>query len=923
MKEQLLTVKLYTPPLRPDLVPRPRLLQKLDVGLQQGRQLSLISAPAGYGKTTLVLEWLAALEQPHGWLSLDRGDNHPAVFLSYLVAALQQLDSAIGPQLAELDSPGSDGGAWLQRQLVPLINQLAAVNAPFVLVLDDYHLINELAIHEALTFLLEHQPPQMHLVITTRQDPLLPLSRLRSRSRLTEVRLSDLRFTSQEGATFLNETMALGLSAEELAALEARTEGWIAGLQLAALSLSRPEAGEATQAGGFTLATLGDDRHVVDYLMDEVLSRQPAHLQSFLLQTSILDRLCAPLCDALLGTEADPAQKNRLSAEPLSPSQIILEELEQKNVFIIPLDGRRTWYRYHHLFGNILQNRLQSADPALILQLHQRASSWFEQAGFTTDAVDQALLAEDVERALRLIERAAAGNIWASGNLPTLLNWSKRLPEAALLARPGLCLYYARGLFFSGQVETAERYLDTAERMLREREAADGGQPAGELWGVTFTNKATFAAMRNEHGSALRLAELARPYLRADDYSTHARIAHAVGLAHYFRGEVRRSIAAFGEGIPLAEKAGNQILRLDLVACLAQAHLLAGDLGEAEQVCLHGLAPGAASQPPAIGAVYLALAEIHYEQNRIQEAQAAVERSIAQGRKANWLHVLWQAHTLQARIRQATGDERGSQEAFWEAEAVAERYPLTHVRRMVAACRAGLALSRGYSVQAEAWAGGLQPADGESPDIICERERLLQARILLASGDNAATLTVLECLLPAAEAAGRQRVAVEALLLRGLALQVMGKGQAATFSIQRAVEQAAPAGLKQPFLQWQGLAGRPAEMAGLLAGVQRQGGAPDGMRFAQELLAALQEEGAPLPPALPELPELVEPLSKRELEVLALIAEGLSNPEVAERLYLSPNTVRVHTSNIYAKLGVHGRMAAVSKAQALRLLPLP
>ena len=428
------------------------------------------------GKTTLVLEWLAARERVHCWLSLDRGDNHPVLFLAYLIAALQQVDATIGQeQLAGLHISGgaSPDGLWLQQQLIPLINQVATVERPFSLVLDDYHVINELAIHEALTFLLEHQPPQMHLVITTRQDPLLPLSRLRSRGRLTEVRLSDLRFTSQEGAAFLNETMALGLSPDELATLEARTEGWIAGLQLAALSLVLPQPGADNPSRKLDLAaSFGDDRHVVDYLMDEVLSRQPAHLQKFLLQTSILQRLCAPLCDALVALEDSRAGGDLLATGGTSPSQRILEELERRNVFIISLDNQRHWYRYHHLFGSILQNRLQSADPHMVVGLHRRASEWFEQEGLMTEAVDHALLAEELERALSLIERSARTNIWASGDLPTLLNWSKRLPEAALLARPGLCLYYARGLFFTGHVEAAERYLDAAVRALQAREAS-------------------------------------------------------------------------------------------------------------------------------------------------------------------------------------------------------------------------------------------------------------------------------------------------------------------------------------------------------------------------------------------------------------------------------------------------------------------
>lgn len=924
MKDQLLTIKLYTPPLRTGIVRRPRLLQKLDAGLQQGSQLSLISAPAGYGKTTLVLEWLAAQERDHSWLSLDRGDNHPALFLAYLIAALQQVDATIGQeQLAGLHISGgaSPDGVWLQHQLIPLINQLSTVQKPFVLVLDDYHVIHELAIHEALTFLLEHQPPQMHLVITTRQDPLLPLSRLRSRGRLTEIRLSDLRFTSQEGAAFLNETMALALSPDELAALEARTEGWIAGLQLAALSLAQPQAGADSSSRTFDLAaSFDDDRHVVDYLMDEVLSRQPAQLQKFLLQTSILQRLCAPLCDALVDPEDGGAGDDPLATRGASPSQRVLEELERRNVFIISLDNQRHWYRYHHLFGSILQNRLQSSDPRMVAGLHRRASEWFEQQGLMTEAVDHALLAEELAYALSLIERSARTNIWASGDLPTLLNWSKRLPEAALLARPGLCLYYARGLFFTGQVDTAERYLDAAVRALQAREAsgAQGGsdQPLEELWGIAYTNQATFAAMRGEAEDALQIAGRAQPLLAADDDSTHARLAHAVGMAYYHQGQPAAAAQRFDEGILLAEKAANQILRLDLIACLALARLMAGQLGAAERLCCAALA-GNASRPPAACAVYLAMAEAYYEQYRLQEAQQAVEKSIALARKASWLHVLSPAYALQACIRRAAGDHDGALEALREAEQVAGGYRLPHVQRLVDACRAAL-----FPVEEAARRAAPAGEKLETPAIVAEREGLAWARAHLASGAASESLALLDDLLSAAEAAGRGRAAVEALVLRGLALQASGDAEGAAACVRRAVTAAAPEEFARPFLAWYGLPGAPAELAALLRQVAREGLEATERRFVYHLLAALGATAEEPPDReYPEAADLVEPLSERELEVLALIAEGLSNPEVAERLYLSPNTVRVHTSNIYAKLGVHGRVAAVTRARSLHILP--
>lgn len=555
----------------------------------------------------------------------------------------------------------------------------------------------------------------------------------------------------------------------------------------------------------------------------------------------------------------------------------------------------------------------------MVAGLHRRASAWFEQQGLMTEAVDHALLAEEFERALSLIERSARTNIWASGDLPTLLNWSKRLPEAALLARPGLCLYYARGLFFTGQVDAAERYLDAAVRALQAREAsgAHGGSdlPLEELWGIAYTNQATFAAMRGEAEAALQIAGRAQPLLAADDDSTRARLAHAVGMAYYEQGQPVAAAERFDEGILLAEKAANQILRLDLIACLALARLMAGQLGAAERLCCAALARNA-SRPPAECAVYLAMAEIYYEQYRLQEAQQAVEKSIALAREASWLHVLSPAYALQACIRRAAGDHDGALEALREAEQVAVGYRLLLVQRLVDACRA--ALFPADEAAKRAAPAGEAP---ETPAIVAEREHLAWARVLLANGASDASLPLLEGLLSAAEAAGRGRAAVEALLLWGLALQASGDAEGAVACVRRAVTAAAPEEFARPFLAWYGLPGASTELATLLRQVAREGLEATERRFVYHLLVALGATAeAPPEREHPEAADLVEPLSERELEVLALIAEGLSNPEVAERLYLSPNTVRVHTSNIYAKLGVHGRVAAVTRARSLHIL---
>jgi LuxR family transcriptional regulator, maltose regulon positive regulatory protein len=584
MADELLTIKLFAPPLRPRLVNRPHLVEKLNAGLQNGSRLTLISAPAGYGKTTLVLEWLKIVDRPYSWLSLDRGDDQPTQFLAYLMAALQQINPRFTIS-TDAPSASSNPADWLQSHLIKLSNRIANTAEAFILVLDDYHIISDLAIHQALGFFLEHSPAQMHVIITTRQDPMLPLARLRSRGQLTEIRLGELRFSPEEAAEFLNGTMGLGLVPDQISALETRTEGWIAGLQLAALSLSedRSRSSSSTEADRravFIHAFAGDDRHVMDYLIDEVLSRQPEHLQKFLLQTSLLKRLCGSLCDAVIGREEIYQGSPGSSPDSFGSSQQILEYLESTNLFIIPLDNRRQWYRYHHLFADLLSSRLQNSNPNRVIELHNRASQWYEQAGMLSEAIEHALLTRNFDRALHLIEHAARTSIWASGDLPMLLNWSKKLPEAVLLTRPHLCLYYARALFFIGQVEAAEGYIRGVEADLQSRGITETSNQ--EIWGLLLTNRATFESMSGHAQAALDLAQRALAIVPQEDIFSRARIAHALGTVYYHQGEVAQAERQFTQAIQFADQAANRNLGLDCYSCLALAQILGGKLSQAE-----------------------------------------------------------------------------------------------------------------------------------------------------------------------------------------------------------------------------------------------------------------------------------------------------------------------------------------------------
>ena len=502
MPAPILATKLYVPPLRPEIVPRPRLIERLNEGLSSDRKLTLISAPAGFGKTTLVSEWIADSGRPTAWLSLDEGDNDPACFLTYLVAALQTIAANIGAGvLAVLQSPQP---LSTESILTTLLNEITAIPDNFILVLDDYHVIDAKPVDQALTFLLEHLPPQMHLVIATREDPPLPLARLRARGQLTELRAADLRFTPAEAADFLNQVMGLNLAVEDIAALEARTEGWIAGLQLAAISMQGHQ-----DAASFIKSFTGSHHFVLDYLVEEVLQRQSESIQTFLLRTSILDRLCGPLCDAVLGS-------------PSASGQETLEYLERANLFIVPLDNERRWYRYHHLFAELLRQRLhQSAssgnEEGGVAEFHIRASQWYEDHGLEIEAFQHAAAANDIERAERIIEGKGIP-LHFRGAVAAILDWLASLPKTVLDARPSLCVRYATLSLVAGQTTGVEEKLQAAEAALAA--ALQGAEPDNktrDLIGQIAAARATLALTRYQPEAMITQARRALEYLPPDN----------------------------------------------------------------------------------------------------------------------------------------------------------------------------------------------------------------------------------------------------------------------------------------------------------------------------------------------------------------------------------------------------------------------
>jgi LuxR family transcriptional regulator, maltose regulon positive regulatory protein len=894
-----LSTKLYPPPLRPGLIRRAALLARLDQGLALGRVLTLVSAPAGYGKTMLVRAWLEGLTWPYTWLALDRSDNFPAQFLAYLVAALQRVNGRIGVQL----KPAEAGAEDLTSAFETLINDINAFGHPFVLVLDDYQAITDIVIQAGLAFLLDHLPGNLHLVLITRQDPLLRLSKYRSRGQMTELRLSDLRFTQAEVAAYLNEVMGLGLDAEQVASLAARTEGWAAGLQLAGVSLLERPAGDGSgderSRAGFIQNFTGDDRYVMDYLMDEVLSLESETAQRFLLYTSVLKQMCAPLCDALLAEHAEPGD-----------SQAQLERLERSNQFIIPLDHHRQWYRYHHLFGDLLHSRLQSSQPELLPELHRRASGWYESAGFIAEAIDHALLSEDFGRAVKLIEGAAPTTIWSSGDLPALLRWSIRLPEDALSTRPRLALYYARALFFSGQIETAAGYLESVRHTLLGPIHEESAQ--GDLLGVLHTNQATFAAMRGEVRQAIAYASQAAEWVSDDDLSGLGRIGHALGTAHHLSGQYRAAQEILADALHQAELAANRNLGLDLAGCLALAMIERGRLAAAQAVCTQALDAfeEAEAAPPAC-AVYLAQARLAFEQGNLELAQTRSQVAGDLALKAGWTHVLWRVHALQAQLMAARGDAAGVEQTLWRLDQLLLQYSIPWIERLAGAYRARLALRLGDQAVAGAWSEDYENED--AGEVLPVFEELTLAEVYLTQGRPQAALHILDLLDPALQTGDGTLAQVELGILRARALWRLERPQEARDALSQAALKASPDSLVRSFLDhkdelrivvesWLARA-RPPFLAQLLES------APDALASGQ----------APAPVVTPVV--LVEPLSARELEVLSLIAEGMTNPEIAARLYLSVNTLRAHTTHIYQKLDVHNRVQAVSRARQLGLLP--
>jgi LuxR family maltose regulon positive regulatory protein len=911
---EILATKLHVPRIRPNRVERPRLTTRLDLAL--GCPLLLVSAPAGFGKTTLLADWLTQSRHPVAWLSLEPGDDDATRFLRYVVAAVQ----TVSPEVGQVARVILDSGRPLApvSLLTGLTNDLARLPAETFLILDDYHVVQSGAIHELVGFLLDHLPSSMHLGIVTREDPPLPLARLRARGQLVEVRGHDLRFTLEEAATFLTDVMGLSLSPADVAILEARTEGWIAGLHLAALSLR-----ERDDPSAFVGAFGGSHRFILDYLVDEVLRRESEEVHRFLLRTSVLDRLCAPLCDAIIDdppTRGDAAPTKVASTG--SSSQAMLERLERANLFLIPLDAERRWYRYHHLFADLLRARLRQDQPDLVPELHRQASAWFERQDLVSEAVDHALAAPDLDRAAQLIGDHALA-IALRGDLATVSKWFDPLPPDLRQRFPRLFLVPVWIHASREEFHAVAPWLQEAEAALGPREDPEAAVIRDEIQAMRAITWCTMGDARGPELAHRVLADL------PETMPLRGVVRIAMGVAHLWNGDAR----AVGE--TLAPLAMTDRARLTLIerttglAILAWARLAQGHLREALDLArriLAGAERGGELVPVtgAFSALELC-GRISYEQGLLDESEHHLARCARLAKHWDLVGPVVRSDYLLAWTCRARGDHRGAAAHIERALTTTRQLsPLGVDPIVLESFQVRLWLDEGRGEAAAAWAAARRRklvAD-EGPRTPFGDEWLALTRLAMAGEDWADAREILTSMLDVADARGHGEARLRALILLALVWQREGDLPRALETLGLALALAAPEGFVRTFVD----EGEP--MAALLRQAAARGIATS---YAQQLLAAFPEPVRKSPPTADERPEsaspgsrtsvpLIEPLTDREMEVLRLVEAGASNASVADRLVIAPSTVKRHLNNIYAKLDVGSRTQAVARARELSLL---
>jgi LuxR family maltose regulon positive regulatory protein len=886
-----LRTKLGVPPMRSNWISRSRLEKRMDEGF--ARKLTLISAPAGFGKTTLLVDWIHRHKIPAAWFSVDKGDNDPLHFLTYVILGLQTLETGTGKAaLTMLQSPQPPP---IEPILISLLNDTSHISANLALVLDDYHLVDAGPIHELVAFLLENLPEQMHLIIATRSDPPLPLARIRSQNLLTELRAADLSFTADETASLFNQSLKVQLSTRDIELLETRTEGWAAGLQLAALSLQGRK-----DRSDFIKTFKGDNRYIADYLTEEVLSRQPENLRNFLLQTSILKRLCGPLCDAVTDQEN---------------SRRVLNSLEKANLFVIPLDDERCWYRYHHLFAELLEQRLHINQGNRVSELHRRASQWFAENGFKNEAVDHALVAQDNDYAAHLMEEIAEID-WDRARESRLLRWFKKLPDEHIDANPKLCIFYARELFKSGYVDDAEKKLQTAEHLL-DSISLSASKKEG-LLGRIAVIRAYISTRTGDLSGTITFSKQALKLLPQRDLNWRSVAATTLGMG-YVTGELVEQQQAFVEAMKISRAAGNAYYHIFAGSCLGSILFRRGKLKETadlnRQLLSLAIEKGI-EQTGIAGSLYGSLGNILCEWNDFEEGMRLLNKGIELSELGRDPVILASCQIGLLRALMYRKDIAGALKLMDEITARAGNFVLPPwITSPLAAFKVFFWLATGDLNAAANWAQERGLSIDDKISNLYQLEYLTLAHILIAQNKLEDADHLLQRLIETAKAGDHVYMMIEMRLCRLTIFMLKAETASAMAELQAALTLAEPGGLIMIFVS----KGKPvADLLEEFVAIKKRdhdpGQAGFSMTYAKKILSAFK---AVIPP---KTEGLMDPISEREMEVLHLIAAGLSNREIAEKLFISLNTVKTHTKNINSKLDVNSRLKAVARAKELKLI---